>query len=214
LVTSATADFRPAESNRNFSIMSSSYVAEVVLKPLMSRLRKDAPGIHVEVKRLSGNPSEAINQATVDLLVAPKDVLCQNFPSERLLDDRIVCVVWSANQLVGEEISIEQLMEMEHVCMFKDTHSSGFLKQFGPLKVMAVLAEPSSIPPVIEDTNLIATMPLRYAQHCTKNYSLRIVNPSIEFPLFVEFIQWNPHQECDPGLIWFRSCIKEAVASS
>jgi len=209
-IAASATDFDPAKSNRKFSIMASTYAVDVLLQELPARLCRDAPGIQIEMQRLPLDSGRGqIKRADVDLLIAPEREILEEFPSERAWEDTIICIVWSHNHLVGQELSFERYMKMGHVCFYPDLHISEFLKQLGWVrKVEFVVAEISMIPAAIRGTNRIAAVPERLARLYAKQYSLRMVKPPIEFPLVTEFMQWHPYQDRDSALVWFRNCIK------
>ncbi len=172
----------------------------------------------VEFRRLIPTASEEMKRAELDLLIAPASTISEDFPSEFLWKDSITCVVWSHNPRVKNKISLEEYMEMGHICVRADGRSSPdhdrwFLNQFGPTRKIEV-----TVPDfrwafqMVEGTNRIATVHLRQARAYLKQYNLRLVEPPVEFPIITELIQWHHHQDRDPALIWFRNFIKLMAA--
>lgn len=213
-VSTTTKDFDPETSDRRFSIMSSDYVAEVLLKTVLPGLRQCAPGVQLQIHRLDMEDRRQILRAELDLLIAPEIVVFNQLPSEPLWKDSQVWLVWQQNQLVGETLSLEQYGEMGHVCTGMDYHIAEFLNLSGVAR-RAELTVPDicMAARAIEGTNLIATMPRRLAEIYAKPYALRLLEPALDFPPLCERVQWHTRQENDPGLIWLRNYIKAATAS-
>jgi LysR family transcriptional regulator, nod-box dependent transcriptional activator len=208
--------FDPATSTRKFSIMASGYATDVLLNRLMSSLSLDAPGIRVELRRLTSDDRQQIRRADLDLLIAPKKMMFEELPTEKLWQDEPVCIVWSKNSLVGKEISVGQYARMGHVCVMLDGHTPcqldmSFLDQFGTRRVEVVVPEMSMIPRAIEGTQRIAVVYSRLAQLYAKQCSLRLVKPPTDFPPLSECMQWHPLEDLDPELAWFRKYVRGAV---
>ena len=215
-VAAATTDFVPAKSDRKFSIMASDYVYDVLLRRVLIRLSQDAPGIRIEVRRVTVSSWDEIKRADLDLLVTPYGYASEELPSEPLYEETITCVVWTRNRLVGDQVSLERYQEMGHVCRNMDgqiaEYDRWFMSRFGMRRRVEVLVPDfGMVLRAVEGTNRIATVHLRHARMYAKQFSLRVVRPPVVFPLLTEFLQWHQHQDRDPGLAWLRSYLRAAA---
>jgi LysR family nod box-dependent transcriptional activator len=217
-VATATVDFDPSKSSRKFTIMASDYAVDVLLKRVVTQLFQKAPGIRIAVRRLVTTSSEEMKRPEVDLLIAPGSAVSEDLPSEPLWEDTMTCIVWSRNHAVGAEISLEQYVKMGHVCNMMDGHTPPdherwFLNTFGSTrKVEVVVPDFGMVCQMIEGTNRIATVHLRQAKLYAKQFSLRLVKPPVEYPRFIELVQWHRHQERDSALLWLRGFLKSVAA--
>jgi LysR family transcriptional regulator, nod-box dependent transcriptional activator len=208
--------FDPATSTRKFTIMASGYATDVLLTRLMSSLSQEAPGIRIELRRLTFDDRQQVKRADLDLLIAPRKMMFEELPCETLWQDVPVCIVWSKNSSIGREISVEQYSQMGHVCVMLDGHTPcqldlSFLDQFGTRRVEVVVPEMSMIPRAIEGTQRIAVVYSRLAQLYAKQCSLRLLKPPADFPPLNECMQWHPLEDMDPELTWFRKYVRDAV---
>jgi len=218
-VAAARMDFVPAKSDRKISIMASDYVFDVILKKVLVCLYCEAPGVRLEVRRHAMDGREQIKRSDLDLLVGPLGYISEELPFERLFEDPLTCVVWSGNKLVGEKISFEQYMDPGHICSITEGHipvyDEWFRERFGSKRKVEVAAPDHGYAlRGIEGTNRIATVPRRHARMYARQFSLRLLDPPIEFPPLTEYLQWHRHQERDPGLVWFRNLIKTVAAAT
>jgi DNA-binding transcriptional LysR family regulator len=212
-VTNTSAEFHPSQSNRKFSVMASDYVVDVVLRRVVVRLAQEAPGIRVELRRLSPISNEEIKRTDLDLLIAPGSMVSMDLPTERLWQDTMICVAWSQNPLVGSEISLEQFLEMGHVSIAIDGHAPSMdqwvLNAVGKARKVDVSVPMfNMIFPMVEGTNRIAIVHLHHAKMFAERHSLKLIEPPLSFPPVTELMQWHRHQELDPALVWFRNFIK------
>lgn len=213
-VAATTQLFDPRTSDRRFSIMSSDYVADVLLKTLVAELHRSAPAVQLEMRRLNLEDRRQILRADLDLLIAPERVVFDQLPSEPLWSDSHVWVVWSQNPRVGESLSLEQFSEMGQVCTAMDYHIMERLSLAGvERKMELIVPDVCMVPRAIEGTDRVGTVPRRLAELFARQYSLRLLNPAIDFPPLVEAMQWHSRQEGDPGLLWLRNCIKAVTAN-
>jgi LysR family nod box-dependent transcriptional activator len=208
--------FDPATSTRRFSIMASGYATDVLLYRLLSCLSLDAPGIRVELRRLTSDDRQQIRRADLDLLIAPRKLMFKELPTETLWQDSPVCIVWSKNSNVGKELSVEQYAAMGHVCVMLEGQTAcqldmSYLDQFGTRRVEVVVPEISMIPKAIEGTQRIAVVYSRLAQLFAKQCSLRLVKPPADIAPRSECMQWHPVEDLDPGLAWLRTYVRNAV---
>jgi LysR family transcriptional regulator, nod-box dependent transcriptional activator len=208
--------FDPATSTRKFSIMASGYATDVLLTRLISSLSRNAPGIRIELRRLTSGDRDQVRRGDLDLLIAPRKMMFNELPSETLWQDIPVCIVWRKNALVGDELSVEQYASMGHVCVMLDGHTPcqldlSFLDQFGTRRVEVVVPEMSMVPRAIEGTQRIAVVYSRVAQLYAKQCSLRLVKPPADLPALNECMQWHPFGDRDPQLAWFRKYVTDAV---
>jgi len=216
-VTAATAEFIPAKASRKFSIQASDYVFDVLLTKVLRRLHQDAPGVMLDVRRLEVDSRQRIRRADLDLLIMPKAYVAEELPCECLFEDTVTCVVWSKNRSIGQRITLEQYLEMGHVCQSTDGTMSEYDTWFANrharrMKVEVVVPNFGMVLRAVEGTKRVATVHQRHAKMFANRYSLRIVKPPVEFPPLREYLQWHRHQNGDPGLSWLRNLIRSVAA--
>jgi DNA-binding transcriptional LysR family regulator len=213
-----TGNFQPSSPTRRLTIMASEYTTDVLLKKAVARLYKEAPGIQLEIRRLVPSCTEEIGRPELDLLIASGVSIRPDLPNEQLWEDTVVCVAWSKNHEVRDRIPMDKYLTTGHVSVRLDGNMASeyerwFENRFGKtLPVEVVVPEFSNVGQLIEGTNRIGTVPRRLAKVYAANYSLRLVEPPVEFPPFKEFIQWRKSQEKDSTLLWFRNFLKSLAA--
>jgi LysR family transcriptional regulator, nod-box dependent transcriptional activator len=207
--------FDPATATRKFSLMASCYVIDLLLEFVIAKLCKEAPEIHFEIHPLVWENRQKIRRAEIDMLIGPEIIIFPDLPHESIWEDTNACIVWSKNRLVGDELTLEQYLELGHVFSNLDiTCFEEYARGFGLMRKMEIyVPEMSTVPRAIEGTNRIATIHTRHAQLYAKKFSLRLLKPPIEFAPVKEYIQWHPSQDHDLGMAWFKSCLKAATAS-
>ena len=61
---------------------------------------------------------------------------------------------------------------------------------------------------VVEDTDLLLTMPEAYARIIAERANIRIMDPPANLPSIDVHLYWHKAYEREPALIWFREQLK------
>ncbi|CCD87750.1 Nodulation protein D1, lysR family transcriptional regulator [Bradyrhizobium sp. ORS 285] len=207
--------FDPAKSERCFRVVLSDFATLVFFRSVLARVAREAPGIRVDLIQFDDQPDELLRRGEVDFLIFPEMYMSTDNPSERLFDERLVCVGCQSNERLSKELSIEQFSEMRHVVVRfgrsnKPAIDEGLLMECGQKRRIDIVASSFSIiPPLLLGTDRIATMHSRLAMHFASFMSLRIVELPLPLPEFTEAVQWPELQDSDPASIWMRQIMFE-----
>ncbi len=220
----ATIDIRPQfdplNSKRNFRIMMSDYVSTVLMPAALQRLQREAPGITIELLGNENEPWEALGRGEIDFLVLPQNFIREGHPAEVLFEDEYVCVCWSENSLIGEQISLEQCLQLGHVVarigtLRPPTIDAWFFERFGHRRRVEVTATNfNSVPHLLVGTNRISIMHRRLARAYSSVLALKILPSPMVMPRLVEMIQWHKYRDRDPGRVWLFDVLKSVVEST
>lgn len=211
-------DFNPQSSQRHFAIVASDFVDRVLLGPLVRGLASTAPGIIVELLDPLGRKIvEDLDRGDVDFLIIPEHYASEEHPMEVLFRDTLVAVVWSKNTLVGEELSLETYLSMQHVAMnFGRAHMQGlegdYLDRLGYRRTVSTWTSSFvALPQMIVETNRVTTVPRLLAVNLARHLPLKILTPPVAFPEVSEVVQWHQYRDKDPAIQWMRSILHNGV---
>lgn len=220
-IAASSPDFDPAKSTRRITIMCSDYTASVLMTRVMPRLAAEAPGMMLEFLSLTSRFQEEFDRGHLDLLIIPHGYASEDHPSELLFTEKFTCVTWSKNRLIGKSMTMEEYLSLGHICVNMGewrvpTYEAWFLKRFGEerRKVEVVVPTFEMAMKLLTGTTRIATVHLRHAKMCAKQYSLRLIEPPFDIPPLKQTIQWHKYLAQDPALGWFRKLVKEAAADT
>ncbi|TWB63656.1 LysR family transcriptional regulator [Nitrospirillum viridazoti] len=213
----ARPTFDPATAQRVFRVVASDYVTEVVLARAIRRLRREAPGLRLEISAVADDIHDRLNRADVDLVISPDAYLTSDQPKEVLFEETHSCVVWRDNAAVGDSLTFEQYLDMTHVVVIiggkrTPAFEQWFLDRYGYARTIgAVAPDFSSVAPILVETDMISTMHTRLARLYAQHLPLRVLPAPIEFPVLTEMMQWHYQFDRDPGLIWLRGYLRECA---
>ena len=202
--------FDPLESARNFRVAASNYPTTVLLTPYSQRLSWAAPNVTLEILALGMDFIERLDRAEVELLIMPMKFLSDDHPKQVLFEETYKCVVWEGNTEVGDTLSMERFLEMSHVASsFGDgrqlTMDQWFLQTTGVARRVGITTNDfNTVPGMVINTNRIATMHARLAEHFARYFPLRLLDPPIALPSVTMGMQWHKYLDKDAGHRWLR----------
>ena len=206
-----------ADSKRHFRVMASDYLISVLFAEVVREVNQQAPHITFEMLGPSDNSGELLMRGEVDLMIVPERYILEGQPSQLLFEEEHVCVVWDANSLVGDSLTLEQYMDMGHVSVGfgRTRHMSiedWFMNQYGFNRRLEVITNDfNTLPQLIVGTQRIATMHQRLALLYAAHLPLRILQPPVKIPVMREFMLWHRTMDRDPMHSWLRERISAFI---
>jgi DNA-binding transcriptional LysR family regulator len=204
-------EFEAAEATGVFRIGATDYAALVVLPGLTRALVKTAPKLRVEVSPLE-NPLEMLSANTLDLTFGVTEPP-QPFHSEPIFDDKIVCLVRRGHPLSHGRVRLAVYLKWKHVA------GGGMpglvqrnLDRIGVKPDVQLRVPFSVLGPVVERTDMIATVPHRMAKRIAAMSKTQIVTAPQEFQRFTYLQIWHPRYDSDPAHKWLRELVKQVSA--
>lgn len=203
--------FDPAKATRTFVLLLSDFTTAVFIPAMLEALYKEARGIGIELRMLSDRPIEQLEQGDADLLIIPAQYVSPDHPSESLFEEQYLCVTWSGNSRIQEELTFNDYLECGHVVANYATgqqraaFDSWFLDRFGIKRHVEVSAPTmAALPRMVVGTDRIATVHKRLALQAEKVLPIKLWQPPLEVPTLVQTLQWHKHRDADPALTWLR----------
>ena len=205
----AGAVFEPAASRRAFRLAMSDYGASVLLPSLMRRLRRDAPGIDLEISYASRSGMIAgVADGQLDLALAVFGETPAEIQRAVLFEEGFVCV---ADAAAGLPSTLEDYLARPHVlaAASQDQRAAevdAALARIGQSRRVALrLPHWTAAPAVLAGTDLVLTVARRAVTPTPAGLAVGpapLANP----PLGVEMI-WHQRADADAGLGWLRALL-------
>jgi DNA-binding transcriptional LysR family regulator len=211
--------FDPRVSSQTFVVSAPEYAERLLLPGLARRVRRDAPGVRIEVQTPDRDRAlELLENGRVDLRVAWLPKPPQSLRSMQLFQDRIVCIAAKDHPTVQGSIDQEQFLSLPHARPLGTGRTTTgrvideAVEQLGGQLNLAFLVQNFlSIPLMMVGTDLIATVPLRLASVLRKQHPLQILEPPLRLPRIRYAAYWHERSQKDPGHRWLRGLVLEAA---
>jgi DNA-binding transcriptional LysR family regulator len=217
--------FDAAASDRIFRIMASDYTEVTLLPSLLTRLRKEAPGVRLDIMTPSDVSFHDVERGKVDLVINRFDTLPQSFHQVHLWDDSFSCVMSAANPVI-KNWSLDSYLSHKHVWVSKtgmgvgvgmtpdDVQRLGWVDEaLGKLdakREITVFTRHYQAALLLgEQEDLIVTIPTIAARTMANNPKVVILDPPFEIPRMRLKMVWSPLLQRDPGHKWLRQMIKD-----
>jgi DNA-binding transcriptional LysR family regulator len=211
-------EFDPASSKRTFHLAVTDIGEMYFMPPLMDALASLAPHIQINTQRVSaGNPKEDMESGTVDLALGLQPKLQAGFFQRRLFRQRYVVMFRRNHPVAKSPMSLRQVTELEHVRVVASNTGhgevDGLLDAAGIQRRMR-LAVPHfiAVGHILQSTDLIATVPERFAERCVQPFGLTISRHPAKLPEIAINLFWHARFNRDPANMWLRQLIVDLFA--
>jgi DNA-binding transcriptional LysR family regulator len=217
------ADFDPATSRREFTLIMADYTLAVIGEKLSTAMAADAPdaGLHIRFVRESLTLDMPHIIRLVDGIVAPRAASAPPLRQAELFRDAWVCVVSAGNRVLGEgPPSVEDLARLHWVVPYHREYSpesappiSRQLALLGVRPHVAVRVEGyQAVPSFVAGTDRVALMQQRLAARFADRLDLRVLPcPGAPEPI-VEALWWHEDFDPDPAHRWLRETLVKVAA--
>ncbi|MES2944502.1 MAG: LysR family transcriptional regulator [Pseudomonadota bacterium] len=212
----AQPEFTPATSDREFRILVSDYTLTTLAPHLLALAHESSKTLRFRFLPQVDQPLRVIEQNEADMLVFPRVYCSDEHPIEPLWEEEFVCLVCSHSALAGTPLTFERFVASGHVVMqppnTEPSFESWFLKRHGVSRRVEVSTYSfASVPPLLVNTERIATVHSRLAKIACQSMALTALPPPMAMPKMEQSIQWHKYRTQDPALIWLRNLMHRAA---
>jgi DNA-binding transcriptional LysR family regulator len=209
--------FDPRRSERRFTVRVSEYVAPFLLPALCATVRREAPGITLQVAHFDARetdqrigPDEIHVRATS---LTPPPAASAGL---RLIEDVFVVLMSRTHPQARRSMSLDRYIELAHLKvaaaalgtnMIDDALSSRRLRR----NVMLTVPSWFEMRGVIATTDLVGAIPRRWAGDPVFSAGCVSQHLPLEEVIFAVDLRWRLRDARDPGHRWLRSLIEQAL---
>lgn len=213
------SEFEPSTARRSFCI-SMTDISEIVLLPiLVNHLTEVAPGVKLNVEKISVDSVRRLQDGDVDIAVGFMPQLDAGFYQQVLFKQNFVCLVAKNHPRIGTRLTKTAFSREGHVLVA--TSGTGHaivdkvLERAGVGRNV-VLRVPSflGMARIVSETALLATVPLRYGELMVTREDIRIMPVPHPLPNYDVKLHWHERFHTDPGNTWLRRTIAALLGES
>ena len=158
-------------------------------------------------------PYDGLSSGEADLML---DVYPQENPHltfEPIAEVEAVCIVREGHPTIGHELSAEQFSTVGHAVLKQEIRRRlqlpHMLMAHGlKRREVCILPNAADLAAAVATTNLIATVPARYARLVAPVYRLRVLPTPFTYPKLKMCLTWPTDKASDPGLRWMCNVIR------
>lgn len=216
-----TQSFEPARCEATFRIAASDYLDPLFLPELVARLKKLAPGVHLELHSLSGefDYRRSLAAGEVDLVIGNWLEPPGELHLGKLIDDEIVCLVADDHPLRRNPRgwNVERYLASEHVAPMpmhpgaKGVIDEHLTAQGLTRNIVARCAHFSLIPLMVAQSLLVLTTGRVFCTRYTQTLPLAIVRCPVPFPPLTYYQLWHDLSHASSALRWLREQVQDVA---
>lgn len=220
-----TSAFEPATTERIFRIMASDYAESTLLPSVLAKLRKQAPGISLDIMTPSDVSFLDVERGKVDMVINRFDSMPQSFHQITVWSDSFSCLLSPKNPLL-KDFSLDNYLLAQHIWVSKtgmgvavgvdpkDVQRLGWvdaaIAKLGKKRKISVFTRHYQTAMILaEQDDLVVTLPTLAAQLQHDNPRLVIKTPPLEIPALELKMAWSPLLQHNPANRWLRKLIVE-----
>lgn len=210
--------FDPQTSERRFTIAMTD-IGEIYFTPkLMDALARLAPGCRINtVRNTTTSLNEALQDGTVDLAVGLLPDLQAGFRTRRLFRHRYVCLCRKDHPITQQVLSAETFCAYGHIRVIAASTGHGevdtLMARLGIQRnIRLEVPHFVAVGHILQRTDLLATVPERYATSCAEPFGLASLHHPIRLPEIDINLFWHAKQHQDPANRWLRQLMVELFA--
>jgi DNA-binding transcriptional LysR family regulator len=215
----APAPFTPKTAQAHVTIGVTDYAELVFLPRLAERLRAQAPGIKVEMRKArERSPTAELATGELDLTIGRFDDAGGGLKRRKLFDETFRCAIARTHPLARRELKLADYLAAKHVLVapFGGLSSSvdELLAASGHRREV-VMGTPHFLTAmfVVAHTDLVTTVPHRIATIAASSFPLVLKAPPLRLPGFDLAMGWHERTHHEGAHRWVREQIAQIAAS-
>ncbi|SMC16388.1 DNA-binding transcriptional regulator, LysR family [Andreprevotia lacus DSM 23236] len=218
-VVSPPSLFDPASSDRQFRLAANDLGSTILGEPLLAKLMSEAPSTRLTTRFAVGMTAlEALRRDEIDLAIGRFGRVDEEFVCHPLLQERFAVVARQQHPGVGETLSLDDYIALEHVLVSFSGGLTGMadeaLARLG-LKRRVRASVPMFLTALaaVASSDLVATVPYQLARKYAAQFGLRLLAPPLEIGSFPVYLMRHASTRADPGLDWLVQKIQVIAAA-
>lgn len=215
-----SARFDAASSERRFTLAFRDVLELILVPPLMEAVCAAAPGIEIVATRMDRRSLES--DLFTGLVDAAIDVLLPVSPQvrhQRVLAEPMVVVARKGHPATRGKLSLKAYLEQDHVQVSSRRRGPGLedmeLARIGVSRRIRLRCQHyGTACRVVSRTDLLATMPQRYAEVINRPYGNQILPMPLKATRLELYLYWHASVDRDPASQWLRTLLQRVIGES
>ena len=212
------AGFDPRSSTNTFRFSMSDIGEMVFLPGLLERVKRDAPGVKIEVVRIPVKDVHAALEAgELDLAIGFLPGLTTGMRQQALFREHYACMLRADHPLIGSKISAKQFRAAAHVLVSyagtgHQVIEETFVREGLSARIAARVPHFLVVPMILARTDLIVTVPSRVAAIFAQTGNFKVLPLPLAMPSFEVRLHWHQRFHQDPANLWLRGVMVDLYA--
>lgn len=212
--------FDPATATSTLRIGVSDYPGFVLLPTLLGVLLRQAPGIDVDVHAFSARDEAValLDAGKIDLAIGVAPTLQESrIMSRCILQDEFVTLVRRDAKAARRILDLDAYLAMRHILVSPEGSRYGLVDQVLAdhglrRSVQVTLPQMSTVPALLQQTDLAATLLRRVALHSAQAGDVMMFPPPVPLPRISFHMIWHRRNDDNAAQRWLRNVVDVEAA--
>jgi DNA-binding transcriptional LysR family regulator len=217
-LVAAPRPFSPKGERRVVRIAAADYATTILLNEWIGRVRKQAPGVSVDITPVDANSIDPLARGELDLALGPRipAVGLDQFVARKIAEDQLVCVVRRGHASEAKRLTLRAYLKLEHVMVGSVLPTVSTVDMALRLQRTARVVV-AKVPSVLSALMLVAVSD--YAATTYARVLPYVPADLVARPLPFEteslelYLMWHPRENADPFKRWIRQSLLEHARS-
>lgn len=206
--------FTPATAEFTFTIAANDYQRDLLLPGLVNTLRREAPGIRLQVIPSGIPTADMLRKDVCDLIISPHAPEATDIMQRGLMADRMV-VFYDPDHRKPPQDTTEYL-KADHIALLFATGEKPALETALNARGLTrrnvvTVSNFSGLPEFLRGTDMLATAPERMSNHLLRDFAW--VPLPFDFKPFTLLMLWHRRNQNDPAHRWIRNQVNAVAAT-
>jgi len=202
--------FVPGAARGRVGFAATDYASQLLLPAIVSKLRREAPGIAVESSAWSADALRLVEQDQVQFGLNPLGVAPRGFYRRRVGRDRYVVALAAGHPLAKGRLGLSEFTGASHVLTVTEGGEVGIvdraLRQQGKRRYVGVLVRDfTTALAIVGASDMMVTVPERLATRMQGALGLVVREVPLALPPIGIDLIWHERRHHDPMLEWIRT---------
>lgn len=210
--------FDPMTSQRIFRLAMTDIGEMYFMPTLMNAVATRAP--HIQLRTLrpdAANLKEDMEDGSIDVALGLFPNLQSGFFQRRLFRHRYVCLYRRGHPTIRSPLTQEQFYGLDHVGVLASNTGHKIVDEVlekgnRKRKLQLVVPHFIAVGHILSTTDLVATVPERFAERCKAPFDLVAQPHPVRLPEIPIHLFWHAKYNQDPGNLWLRQMLVELFA--
>ena len=207
-----TAGFDPTQVQATITIAANDLQRDLLLPPLLRRLRAVAPGLSLRVLASGVPRAEMLRESQCQLVISPRPPDAPDVVQKRLFEDDYV-VFYDATQR-SAPATVAEYLAAEHVTVLYEPHrvldiDEVLAAQGHQRRFVARVPSFAGVAAFLQGSALIATQPRLLGRHQMRGLAQAPV--PLPCPRMPMYLVWHLRHQADPLHQWLREQVQALV---
>src|SRR3984957_1626341 len=214
---SASRNFVPENTRRNFHISLWEYAETLILPSLLKRVTYAAPGMSITTSRVKRREIETeLASGSVDLAIEIPMTVSDRIKHSLLLNEPFVVMARPGHPMIQKKLDLETYLAQRHVQVSSRRHGPSLvdveLGRRGFRREVFLRSQHTlTAGLVVSMTDMLLTLPERHAQLLNIGLMNQVLAFPMQGPRLEAHLYWHESVENDPANRWLREEIEKVL---